>query len=281
MLTTFGGLKAPPPRSELTLAVLPQWAAEPFLDFLDYQEKLQEILHISMRGIRVLTAMPNLIEAVRDSARTPDERGEYEGERLERARKEAALAQEEVELGFPLLQAQAAISLWGSLEALVRTFLARWLVNSPGAMQAAEITKLRVRVGEYESLTPEERAFYVLDLLEEVLNCRRSPGTGRFEALLKVFSLTSDVGDDIRRDLFELSQVRHVLVHRRGTADRRFIVACPWLNVEVGTRIVVRHSDVQRYGSAAAEYALELVQRIRLSFGLDRYSPEPLSSGGA
>lgn len=249
---------------------VPGWATRPFQDFLDHIELLSELLHISMRGIAALRGMPGLIDALRDVV--PEEKKDkYSNEKLDRARKEAELAQAEVENGYPMLNGLMAIALWGSLEALVKTFLSAWLSNMQDARTCEQIKKLKIRIGEYESWTPEDRYFHVLDLLEEALATRRSPGVARFEALFDVFGFSSTVDEGVSRGLLELYHVRNVLVHCRGVADRKFVRSCPWLGVEVGAKVTVTHKDFQRYREAAGEYVLELVQRLRGAFGVARY----------
>jgi len=251
---------------------IPLWASQPFNDILDHSEKLNEILHISMHGISLLRAIPNTIEVLRITA-GEDEKEKYGEERLEQAKREAALAQSEVDNGFPILHAQTTISLWSSLESLVRTFLAAWLANIPDAKSCEELKKVKVRLGEYESLTSDDRYFYLLDLLEDSMGTRRRPGVGRFEELFNAFGLSSKVEENISKDLFELYHIRNVLVHRRGIADRKIIEICPWLNLSVGQHLNITHQSYKRYNKSIGEYVLELIQRTRVYFGLERYEP--------
>lgn len=198
---------------------------------------------------------------------------EFEGdvEELESARKMAELAQREVDGGFALLHSQAVVSLWSSLEDLLRTFLARWLANEASAKQADSVQKLKITLGEYESMDEEERSFYVVELLERELQSPLRHGVSRFESVLEPFGLSGRIGKATQKDIYELYHVRNVLVHRRGFADRRLIQACPWLGVEVGDPLVVSHKMYAGYSKAVADYVLELIQRVRVHFGLGRY----------
>lgn len=250
----------------------PKWVKDLFNDSLDHVEKLHEILHISMRGISVLRAIPNAIEVLRNVS-PEEEKDVYDETRFDKAKKEATLAEVEVKEGFPLLHAQTAISLWGTLEALVRTFLANWLATQPEAKVAEELKRVKIRFGEYEVLSGDDRNFYILDLLEDSMSTRRSPGIGRFEALFRVFNLSSDVDEQVRKELFELYHVRNVLVHRKGIADRKMVESCPWLGLSVNSPVVVTHESYSRYNKATALYILELIQRVRVYFGIGRYEP--------
>ena len=182
-------------------------------------------------------------------------------------KQDAKLAQNEVDNDFPLLHAQFTIQLWGSLEALVLTFLRAWLSEVPDAKTRDQIRNLRIRVGEYESLGSDERNMYILDLLEDSVGSRKRPGIGRFETLLDTFGLSAAVDETTRRDLLKLYYVRNVLVHKRGLADRRFIDGCPWLGMTLGQPVIINHSCWERYYVATLRYAKELAERVRVHFG--------------
>jgi hypothetical protein len=245
---------------------VPIWATEPLEAFVEDQKRLEQVMHLAMRGISVICAMPQALAAL---AKAQPER--YDGDEAERRKREtdnlARLAQQEVESGHPLLHAQSAVWLWGALELLIRDLLVRWLQNQPDALQRDPLRRLRVRLGEYESLAREDRPSYLLDLLEQEVAAGLKPGVGRFETLLDIFGLAGAVPDFVRRHLFELSQVRNVLVHRRGIADRRLVEQCPWLQLQIGDCVVVRNEQMGRYITAAFAYAMTILQRLRCVFG--------------
>ena len=123
-----------------------------------------------------------------------------------------------------------------------------------------------------ESLPHEDRPSYLLDLLEQEVASGLKLGVGRFESLLDIFGLSGAVPNFVRRYLFELSQVRNVLVHRRGIADRRLVDQCPWLKLQIGDRVVVRHEQMARYMTAGLAYAMTILQRLRCLFGKEEDS---------
>jgi hypothetical protein len=245
---------------------VPNWATEPLETFIEDQERLERVMHLAMRGISVLRAMPQALAAL---AKAEPER--YQGDAAEHRKREtdnlAQLAQQEVESDHPFLHAQSAVWLWGALELLIRDLLVRWLQNQPDAFQKDPLRRLRVRLGEYESLPHEDRASYLLDLLEQDVAAGLKLGVGRFESLLDIFGLGGAVPDFVRRHIFELSQVRNVLVHRRGIADRRLVDQCPWLKLQIGDRVIVRHEQMSRYMTAGLAYAMTILQRLRCFFG--------------
>jgi len=82
-----------------------------------------------------------------------------------------------------------------------------------------------------------------------------------FEALLKVVGLAGKVEDKIRRDIYELQQLRHTIVHRASLADRKLVDACPWLELIPGGRIFISHEQYRRLMSAVNKYVPLVIQR--------------------
>ncbi|MCH8009555.1 MAG: hypothetical protein IIC91_11895 [Chloroflexi bacterium] len=152
----------------------------------------------------------------------------------------------------------------------MREVTAAWLLNQPSAKSAEPVAKLKVRLSEYESMTEDERAHYLATLLEQDVASPLRQGVSKFEALLKPLVLDGRVTKKTQKDLFEMHQVRNVLVHRRGIADRRFVEACPWLKVKPGGNVTVGHAAWARYFGAVDTYAYELVHRVAAQFGVPR-----------
>ena len=250
----------------------PDWARQPFNAFLDYVENLEVTLRLSIRGISMIRAIPKAVEALAkiDTALEETNKKKSYAKKLKQAKADGELAQKEVDNGFPILHAQAVIALWGILESQTRSFLAAWLANEPKALFVSQVQKLRIQLGDYESLSQDERPYYILDLLERDVQAPLKQGINRFESLLAIFGLGGEVNETIGKDLFEMHQIRNVLVHRQGIADKRLVLACPWLKISIGDIIVVSHKDYERYSHAALCYVVELIIRIGAHFGTPR-----------
>lgn len=244
---------------------VPEWATMPFHDHIKYIERMNALVHLSIQGISSMRAAPQMFETLAKI------RGETTlvsaQERIEQVKISAELAQREVDDGFPVLFAQATVSLWSSLESTVRLFVARWLENNPSAMQVEVIKRLRVRIGEYESLSGEDRFFYILDQFERELGSGMRLGISRFETILQPFGLMSEIEDDLRRDIFEMQQVRNIIMHRGGIADRRFVESCPWVNISIGMPVVVTHESFHKYMDAGGMFIAKLIKKVAEYFG--------------
>jgi len=274
------GATANADRSSARKRGAPGWALKPFEDFVAYTERLGQIVHLSVTGISALRGIPRVVEVL---AKVQDKSGDPQSQAaFARAKKEAELAQQEIDEGFPVLHAQAVIALWSALEAAVRVFVARWLQHHNAAMEVEAVQKLRVRIGEYERLEGEDRFFYILDRLEQELSASLRSGVTRFETILEPFGLSGGVEDEVRRNVFELNHVRNVLVHRSGVADRRLVEACPWLGLSAGDPVKIDHRTYERYLGAVMNYDIELIARVGERFGVDmsehRTGPIPPSS---
>jgi len=254
----------------------PEWALEHFQRFFDQTSEALDLLHASIHGIRNLTLLPETVELLLGGDRSvdPDEAQS----RRQAAKHRATVAQREIESGFRTLHSQSLVAVWGQLEAAVRDFLAAWIRHAPTAMEADRVRGLRVRLGDYLGRSEDERAEYLVDLIDEDLGSSHRYGVTRFESLLDVFQLGGPVPDRIRRDIYELQQVRNVLVHRLGVADRRLVESCPWLKLAVGDSVAIEHPMVYRLTEATHEYVAYIVQRIHRIYGDSRADNIPAPS---
>lgn len=196
--------------------------------------------------------------------------GPNAADKLSRAEKLASLAKSEVESDFPFVRSQVVVSMWALLESYVQAFLLGWLTHEPSAWQVDEVKKLRIPLGYWEESDTTQRCEYVLRALEQDIRSKNHPGISRFEALFRVFGLGGGVDDAVRKTLLELCEVRNVLVHRGGIADRRLAEACPWLNVQAGDHVVVTKLDVISYATGCSNYIGSLISRLQAYFGVGR-----------
>lgn len=255
--------------SPLPPTSLPAWVTDLFSQHLDKHERLTHVLRLSMGGISMIRGVPKALAALAAA----DGGLENAQRRMELAEKDKELAQREVDHDFPLLHEQATIALWSALEALVRSFLARLLANNPAAWQCDAVKKLRVRLGDYVGLETLDRCLWIVDLIDQEVGGPLRSGVTRFENLLQPFQLSGSVEGECQKTLFELSQVRNVLVHRSGVADRKLLEACPWFTLKAGDHLQVTHEMWRAYDGAVGIYVLELIQRSRVYFGLPRHEP--------
>lgn len=244
---------------------VPRWVTEPMQRFADDVDELDSLHRLCISGISALRAMPGVVKALVNSHDDTDPDNER---RLRGARKAADLAYREFETDFPLLRALTAIALWSHLESNIRAFLTHCLQHEVPAT-AKILKKIKVSVGDWESLTREEKYDFLLERLEQEVSASLKPGVGRFEAVLEHCGLAGPVPDDLRRDILELSEVRNVLVHRNGMGDRRLAERCPWLKLPLGEKIRISEQMLQRYFAGAHRYVVLVFCRVAERHGVD------------
>ncbi|QYJ92071.1 hypothetical protein [Shewanella spartinae] len=239
---------------------LPKWITEHFEDSVESIQTLIQIVHLSEKGISVLRGMPQIVGVL--AKVNGDTEAISTEKQLENAKKEALLAQTEVESGFPVLHGFAVVSLWSWLEQFIKEFVALWLFHRKSALSAPSVQKLRIRFGEYMQLPKSEQAAYLVELLEKDMASSLKKGVNRFESLLDPFGLGGALSSGCTQSLFELQQVRNLLAHRSGRVDRRFKSECPWIKCRVKDQLVVNQEMLERYSSACIEYWMELLYRL-------------------
>jgi len=231
----------------------------------------EEVLELCTRGIHMITSMPQALSAL-EHAREVLEKGhrpkEIIDKELAHAEALSQLAQREISSDFSILHSRALVFLWNGLESLVKDILRDWAVNRPEILTSEPWASQRVKIGEYESLDVEQRAAYLVELVDQSVGGPMKQGINRLEKLLEAIHLNGSVEEERRRGLFELQQVRNVLVHRAGIADRRLCELCPSLHLEPGTRVEIDRKKYRKYADSVGGYLTELIFRTAEAFGV-------------
>jgi len=246
--------------------VLPTWAAGPLYRFVLDLMSIHELLELSCAGISQTRAAPQLtklLHKLSHASKVKDEKTQH----LARVEKLAALAEKEVQNDFPLLHAMSVVLLWSLLESFIRSYAAIWLEHTPRVFLSDQFQKLKVSIGEYESLEKEQRAMFLVEALERDLKIPLRFGIGRLEALVEPFGLNGEVSNDLSRNLYELQKVRNLIAHRRGVVDHTFVKSCPWMNAVAGERLKVGSVEYSRYYRDVIDYIGLIIGRVRVKFG--------------
>ena len=256
-------------RKDFDPNLVPRWIWPPFRICRQRLEDEIRFLHLAMRGLQVIRALPNYLEVVeRENREMRAESGESRPHsRLEAAKQDAEWVTSETQTGFPLLHSHFVIGIWSALEVLCEDFALAWLRNVPEAWKTAEVAKLKVSVGRYQGLTEDHRPRFVVSELSRSLGADLRKGVGKLKCLLGVFSLAPRVGENVKRALHELCQVRNVLVHCGGIADQMLTEECPWLGLKIGERVQLSHPLCAWYYAGARTYAERVSNQAMLALG--------------
>ena len=238
--------------------------SEPFRRlFLERQKEQYDLFNLICSSLNAMVELPELF--------TRFNRGEKV---IQESKVWAELAKKEIEKNFSSIASQSIIVLWGALEAAVRDFSVNWLLAFPHLLEKPSISSIKVRLGDFLSLTDDDRARFIIAELERSVAAKLKPGVGRFEAVLEQIDLAGGISDKIRRDILELSAIRNVLVHNAGHADAKFLKLCPWLDICVGDALTVSPDDYRRYMPSVLRYSADIIDRAGLLVGSnDSFKP--------
>ena len=177
---------------------------------------------------------------------------------VEQGKKLELFARDEVNYGFPYLLNLASVTLWGILEAAVDDLSAFLIIVWPACKELQTIRKIKGPLIEFSCASEFEQAEYLLTELKQSVNANLKLGCGRFESLLNPIGLGGSVDETVKRLFLELSQVRNIVVHKAGKADKRIVESCPWLNLKVADDLKPNYPKFQSYIGAADWYILEI-----------------------
>jgi hypothetical protein len=244
--------------------------------YVEYLDNDARILHLSMEGIGSLRRLPSMIEWSHRVDEFLEKKGNGEdtpplkdattkAKELEAAKRKAGFAEEESKRGFPTLHSHALVSLWGCLEWIVRDICADIVREAPFLLDEKRSEKVSVSLTTFFSMeTKRERVRFLVEEIERREASKKRRGVDRFESLLCVLGLDGAVEKPVRDDIFELQQVRNVVVHAGGLADRKFVEMCPRRKERIGEPVCVTHEDYLRYREAVEAYLFCILGRCKV-----------------
>lgn len=235
------------------------WLDELHSEFVTYLRETEGVLWLALAGLKELGPNKDAVDLVAAASAKglwPDDHEKHLAAHKKDIR---TILRREVKEGFPRLLAQMVVSLWGSLELFVRDLASRWLAHVPKAREVDAVSGIKCAVADFWRLDDARRAEFVVDRL--AYESRRLSGASRFQALLKPFGIAPKVAQATAGALFEMGEVRHVLVHRRGVADSKLVTNCSSLGLTKGMKVSVNASMLDGYRQATLTYFKAAVQR--------------------
>jgi len=194
---------------------------------------------------------------------------------LREAEREATQAKDLLSKGLLLIHYQTLVLLWSILESFVHILISNILLYDQKIKENDKIRKIKIPLGDFEDLDPQERSYFIIRELEHQFAASQRKGIGRFESLLNIFGLGGGLKETYRRDLLELQQIRHVIIHRRGIVDRKLSTACPWLKLKISSEININRIGLKKYFKAVTEYTLEISKRMIKKYSKSKIKRKP------
>ncbi len=238
--------------------------------------QLEMFINICVRALDQSTQAVQMIEVTQRLAKQADFSDHImSDEKLAKVKEQAiefeGFARTQKKDGFPFLFSLAVIRLWSILEALVDDLAIDFLSRPDECKDKDLIYSLKGPLLEFAAAPPERQADFLTERLKDVVRAGLQPGVGRFEAVLDPIGLGGGITPHVRRVLFELSQVRNVIVHKAGITDQRFVEACPWLNLKSGAPLKVNAQDFHLYTMSSYYYVVEIRYRIHQFLGYENF----------
>jgi hypothetical protein len=237
-------------------------------DRFDDIQMLRMFVHVCLSGLSYSLQATRVVDVLKDSHKRFGKPERYSSEDYYReankqAEREEAFGKQQESKGFTYLYALASIKLWSILEATIEDVALECIQTPDRCSDAKLLAGLKGPLFEFLRQSAEERAEFLVGQLKQEVRASMQKGIGRFEAVLMPLGLGGAVPDAVRRAIFELSEVRNVLVHRRGLADKRFVSSCPWFGVKSGDELMLKEQHYDRYELAVRCHLLEIDLRFR------------------
>jgi len=239
--------------------------------FIDDLFRLDNFVQVTLEGFgyslhaeRVTDTIRSIVTRDKNARPHPVADDAVYAKEKERAKKLGDFARSEATAGHPYLFSLAVIRLYSIVEGAVdATFIAA--VRSREDCRLSDtLTRLKGPLLPFLISTEDERAEILRDRLLDEVGARQKVGLGRFEAILSAISLAGrSIPELISRSFLEFSETRHLIVHRGGFADKKFIGRCPWLAEKVGQPVKISGAEFRIYSSTSMWYLIDLAQRWR------------------
>jgi len=233
----------------------PQAVLAPFEALIGFIDEHNEILKLYASALDVTNGIGRLTEAVRKASPEAEDLPKVEDAQMFEER-----CRSEVSKGHPLLVAHSAVALWSALESTIPEFVKQFVKANPQVLDRPQFQKLKISAAEALKLSPEELVAFVVEELERATQSQVKWGVGRFDELVSALGVSPVIDSTVRRDIFELSQVRNVIAHNRSVVDRKLVESCPWLDLRVGEPLRLTMADHHKYSAAVCRYAADILE---------------------
>lgn len=185
---------------------------------------------------------------------TPGER-EFIGEAI-------TILNGEEKSGYAFLLAQATINTYTYLEAAIKSLVTGYFHTGDKGAALEVLASIQVPYALFRSLSEEEQLEFLYDQYEKRLGAGSKPGVKRFECLLEPLGFSGPRSEVVDDGIYELAQVRHLLLHRNGVVDKKFTEACPWYASQLGRKLTLTPEMFDHYNNAVMEYISILMKRL-------------------
>lgn len=248
-----------------------------FLSHIDNIWELNQFIALTVEGLHQATHKSSWYELLRSSAETA-----RDADKMKRFEKLSStevgleeFGRKQQDHGFPYAYEVGVVQLWSIFDAAVEDGLHGLLVDHERLRERKCLLDLTGPLIDFTRMNVDDQVHHLLDTLQRKRGTKWRLGVDSYEKLLDEFDLGGSVDHLVGRNLLEFIESRHLLVHRRGFADARFLSRCPWRASAIGTRIRIEHHDFKKYWFSAIWYLAEVEKRWQRLAAAMAKRPEP------
>ncbi len=234
-------------------------------------KKFYELLELSMNGLIIAEILPQTIDTLDISK----DKSAFSELFMKTVGGISIKAKKEIKNGFPFLMKQSIVMLYSQLETSIKHLIIQIFTIEGSLQHLKEINKIKISFSEYHNLNEVEKIEYFYKKFEENISTGMKYGVKRFEALLKPLALSGDIPEKLKNNISELSQVRNVIVHRNGVADKRFVDFFSSMQYNtsmqynIGDKIILNKEQFYKYNKSIYCYLIIISCRIGKIRGID------------
>ncbi len=248
---------------------LPEYVRQPIFRCIKTVRSVLTMLQLTEKGFTYVAHRPRMTQPLIDlTVQLEEEPTEEIKAGLVRETEDASFAEGEIKNNFPFMHASATVTMWGALEAAIEDLLVGIALNEPVSLERDEFMKIKIPLGRFIVLEKDERIRYLITEAQRSLSTGNAQGVDTFENVLRLFDLSGEVDESVKKGLWEMNNVRNVIVHRDSQADLRLVQSCPWLGAKVGERILIDAPRFYGYHEAIYEYIGTLFRRVSARYQL-------------
>jgi hypothetical protein len=164
--------------------------------------------------------------------------------------------------GYSFLLTQAAINTYSYLEAAIKSLVMGYIQSGEKLSGISALSAIQVPYAAFRSLSEEEQLDFLYQQYETHTGAGLRQGVKRFESLLEPLGFSGPRSEAIDYGIYELAQVRSLLLYKNGLVDKKFTEACPWFSSQLGRKLVITPEMFDTYNHAVLEYIAILIKRI-------------------
>lgn len=245
--------------------------AGPTIPFIDEVLELDKFVEVGLEGFGYAHVMERVTDAIRGfavrdgAASHPVADDKVYEKRKKRAQQLGEFARAEQKDGHRYLFGLAIVHLYSIVEAVVHATFSAAMARAKDADTPEVVLNLKGPLVPFLRASEGERLDILRERLLEQTGARHKPGLARFETLLQAIKFPSSViPGSVFQAFLEFSESRHVIVHRNGLIDRKFLQRCPWITsvpTPLGAKVPVSYRAFHVFSQAAIWYLMDLQRR--------------------